>query len=244
MKKVLAIAWPIMLSYVPLGLSCGFLASRCGIDPLVGLLMSCTLVTGSGQFMISNLWLAGLPALSIVASVAAVSLRFALYSASLAPHLKHAGKRMSLALAFTLVEEGYGVTLAKLTDGDRDWTLRRALALNVVTISAWALSVSAGCALGGLVDIPTAVASFTMTALFIYLLWTQLDGRDNVVAAVSSAVVVVACKLIGLANVAVPVAAVVGLAVALLACAEPGRAGGACSRADPEPGRQGEGEAA
>ena len=154
MKKVLAIAWPIMLSYVPLGLSCGFLASKCGISPLMGLLMSYTLVTGSGQFMISNLWLAGLPALSIIASVSAVSLRFALYSASLAPYLKKASKRMSLALAFTLVEEGYGITLAKLADGDREWTLRHALALNIVTISAWSVSVSAGCALGGLVDIP------------------------------------------------------------------------------------------
>ena len=244
MKKVLAIAWPIMLSYVPLGLSCGFLASRCGIDPLVGLLMSCTLVTGSGQFMISNLWLAGLPALSIVASVAAVSLRFALYSASLAPYLRNAGGRMSLALALTLVEEGYGVTLAKLTDGDRGWTLRHALALNVVTISTWALSVSAGCALGGLVDIPAAIASFTMTALFIYLLWTRLGERGNVVAAASSAVVVVACKLLGLANVAVPVAAAAGVAVALLACAEPGQGGGARSRAGSGPVRQGEGEAA
>ena len=169
MKKVLVIAWPIILSYVPIGLSCGFLASRCGVSPLMGLLMSYTLVTGSGQFMISNLWLAGLPALSIIASVSAVSLRFALYSASLAPYLKKASKRMSLALAFTLVEEGYGITLAKLADGDREWTLRHALALNIVTISAWSVSVSAGCALGGLVDIPTAIVSFTMTSLFIYL---------------------------------------------------------------------------
>ena len=239
MKKVLAIAWPIILSYVPIGLSCGFLASRCGVSPLMGLLMSYTLVTGSGQFMISNLWLAGLPALSIIASVSAVSLRFALYSASLAPYLKKASKRMSLALAFTLVEEGYGITLAKLADGDREWTLRHALALNIVTISAWSVSVSAGCALGGLVDIPTAIASFTMTSLFIYLLWTQLDKRGNVVAAASAAVVVVVCKLANLMNVAVPLAAVVGVAVAMFACARSGQAGGVQPQKPSELGRKG-----
>ena len=109
MKKVLAVAWPIMLSYIPLGLACGVLASKCGINPLMGFLMSVTLITGSGQFMISNLWLVGLPAFSIVASVAAVSLRFALYSASLSPYLKKASKRMSLALSYTLIEEAYVV---------------------------------------------------------------------------------------------------------------------------------------
>lgn len=36
MKKVLAVAWPIMLSYIPLGLACGVLASKCGINPLMG----------------------------------------------------------------------------------------------------------------------------------------------------------------------------------------------------------------
>ena len=37
-------------------------------------------------------------------------------------------------------------------------------------------SVAAGAALGAVVDIPTAIASFAMTALFIYLLWDQLQG--------------------------------------------------------------------
>lgn len=85
MKKVMAAAWPIMLSYVPIGLACGVLSAKVGIGPLWALLMSMTIMSGGAQFMIANLWLAGLPTLTIVASVCAISLRFALYSASLAP---------------------------------------------------------------------------------------------------------------------------------------------------------------
>lgn len=217
MKKVLAVAWPIMLSYIPLGLACGVLASKCGINPLMGFLMSVTLITGSGQFMISNLWLAGLPAFSIVASVAAVSLRFALYSASLSPYLKKASKRMSLALSYTLIEEAYGVTLSKLSEGEKNWTLRNALALNIVTILTWAVSVSAGSAIGAVLDIPTALAGFVMTALFVCLASSQLTNRGNVVAAIAAAVSVIALKLVGLANVAVPFAAVIGVAAAFVA---------------------------
>lgn len=220
MKKVLAVAWPIMLSYIPLGLACGVLASKCGINPLMGFLMSVTLITGSGQFMISNLWLAGLPAFSIVASVAAVSLRFALYSASLSPYLKKASKRMSLALSYTLIEEPYAVTLSKLSEGEKNWTLRNALALNIVTILTWAVSVSAGSAIGAALDIPTALAGFVMTALFVCLASSQLTSRGNVVAAIAAAVSVIALKLVGLANVAVPFAAVIGVAAAFVAAGD------------------------
>lgn len=220
MKKVLAVAWPIMLSYIPLGLACGVLASKCGINPLMGFLMSVTLITGSGQFMISNLWLAGLPAFSIVASVAAVSLRFALYSASLSPYLKKASKRMSLALSYTLIEEAYGVTLSKLSEGEKSWTLRNALALNIVTILTWAVSVSAGSAIGAVLDIPTALAGFVMTALFVCLASSQLTSRGNVVAAVAAAVSVIVLKLVGFANVAVPFAAVIGVAAAFVAAGD------------------------
>ena len=78
-----------------------------------------------------------------------------------------------------------------------------------------------------------------MTSLFIYLLWTQLDKRGNVVAAASSAVVVVACKLANLMNVAVPLAAVVGVAVAMFACARSGQAGGVQPQKASELGRKG-----
>lgn len=224
MKKVLSFGWPIMLSYVPVGLACGILGMQAGVTPLRGLLLSLTVISGGGQFMINNLWLAGLPVASIVASVGTVSLRFALYSASLAPYLQRARKRTSLALALTLIEEAYGVTLSKLTSTEEDdWTFHDAFLLNVVTIAAWAGSVVAGGLLGQVVNVPTAVASFAMTALFIYLLWSQLvdekghAARGNLVAAAMAVVAVVACRLLGWTAIAVPLAAVIGVAAALLA---------------------------
>lgn len=220
MRRVIAAATPIALSYIPIGLACGVLGSKCGIGPGAAAVLSATIISGGAQFMISNMWLAGLPAATIVASVCAVSLRFALYSASLAPYLQRARKRTALAMALTLIEEGYGVTLAKLADKDRNWTFRHAFALNVITIATWVASVAAGAALGAVIDIPTAIAGFAMTALFIYLLWDQLQGGsigNAVAAAVGAAAVVVICKLVGWAAVAVPLAAVAGVIAALAA---------------------------
>ncbi len=231
MKKVLAVAWPIMLSYVPVGLACGVLGAQCGIGPGWAFLLSVTIISGGAQFMISNLWLAGVPAGMIVISVGAISLRFALYSASLAPHLQGAKKRTALAMAVSLIEEAYGVTLGKLCDKDPEWTFGHALGLNAATILTWAFSVAAGAALGGVVKVPTAVAGFAMTSLFIYLLWDQLvspEGgvsRGKLVAAAAGVATVVVCKLVGASTAAVPLGAVAGVAAALLATKERGSAG-------------------
>lgn len=141
--KIVRIVWPVMLTYVAIGAPCGMIMGQTGMEPWMVFALSSTFVTGSGQFMICNLWLAGVPAVSIVASVAAISSRFALYSASIAPHLTGASKRQTLAVAATLTEEAYGISLAKLVEGE-DWGPRESFVLNVILIATWGVSCTTG----------------------------------------------------------------------------------------------------
>lgn len=212
--KIVRTVWPVMLTYVAIGAPCGMIMGQTGMEPWMVFALSSTFVTGSGQFMICNLWLAGVPAASIVASVAAISSRFALYSASIAPHLRGASKRQTLAVAATLTEEAYGISLAKLVEGE-DWGPRESFVLNVILIATWGVSCTMGAIVGAVVDVPTAIAAFVCTSLFIRLLFSQRLSRGNVVAAVSGAVSVAVCKFLGLANIAVPASVVVGIAIAL-----------------------------
>lgn len=173
-----------MLTYVAIGAPCGMIMGQTGMEPWMVFALSSTFVTGSGQFMICNLWLAGVPAPSIIASVAAISSRFALYSASIAPHLAGASKRQTLAVAATLTEEAYGISLAKLVEGE-DWGPRESFVLNVILIATWGASCTMGAIVGAVVDVPTAIASFVCTSLFICLLFSQRLSHGNVVAAVA-----------------------------------------------------------
>ena len=188
--------------------------AQTGMEPWMVFALSSTFVTGSGQFMICNLWLAGVPAASIVASVAAISSRFALYSASIAPHLRGASKRQTLAVAATLTEEAYGISLAKLVEGE-DWGPRESFVLNVILIATWGVSCTTGAIVGAVVDVPTAIAGFVCTSLFICLLFSQRLSRGNVVAAGLAAVSVAICKFLGWTNIAVPASVLVGVVTAL-----------------------------
>lgn len=213
--KIVKTVWPVMLTYVAVGAPCGMIMGQTGMEPWMVFALSSTFVTGSGQFMICNLWLAGVPAPSIIASVAAISSRFALYSASLAPHLTGASERQTLAVTATLTEEAYGISLSKLIEGD-DWGPSEAFALNAILIATWGVSCTAGAILGSVVDVPTAIAGFVCTSLFICLLFSQRASRGNVIAAAAGAVSVAVFKFAGLANIAVPASVVVGVAVALV----------------------------
>ena len=211
--KIVKTVWPVMLTYVAVGAPCGMIMGQTGMEPWMVFALSSTFVTGSGQFMICNLWLAGVPAPSIIASFAAISSRFALYSASLAPHLTGASKRQALAVTATLTEEAYGISLAKLVGGD--WGPLEAFALNAILIATWGVACTLGAVLGSVVDVPTAIAGFVCTSLFICLLFSQRASRGNAVAAVAGAASVAALKFAGLTSVAVPASVVVGVAVAL-----------------------------
>lgn len=67
--KIVRTVWPVMLTYVAIGAPCGMIMAQTGMEPWMVFALSSTFVTGSGQFMVCNLWLAGVPAASIVASV-------------------------------------------------------------------------------------------------------------------------------------------------------------------------------
>ena len=195
--KILKTVWPVMLTYVAIGAPCGMIMAQAGMEPWMVFALSSTFVTGCGQFMVCNLWLAGVPA------------------ASIAPHLAGASKRQTLAVAATLTEEAYGISLAKLIEG-QDWGPRESFALNVILIATWGVSCTTGAVVGAVVDVPTALASFVCTSLFICLLFSQRLSRGNAVAAVLAAASVAVCKFLGWTNVAVPVSVLVGVAAALV----------------------------
>ena len=201
-------AVPIMAGYVVLGLPCGLLCQQAGMDWLMTLIMSLFFYSGAGQYMIPNMWLAGGPIASIVASVSLVNTRQLLYGASLARFCEDTGRPLAFLFSATVTDESFGVNLARFENGG--WSVRSATAVNLASQASWALANVAGALVGSLVSFPSAVASFAMTSIFICLLCMQKVNAVNVAAMLSA--VVLACKCAGLAGPAILVGALAGVA--------------------------------
>ncbi len=197
-RQSFSAALPIMLGYVAIGIPCGILSASIGMNELQVFLLSAVFYSGAGQFMIPNMWLAGSPLASIIASVSLVNTRQMLYSASFAPRCERVKKRLAFLFAATVTDESYGVNTARFEEGG--WSVGRATLVNLFSQSSWALSNVAGVLVGNAVGIPLAIASFAMTSIFICLLVTQKVTPANVVAAAFAILGVYTCKTIGLSG--------------------------------------------
>lgn len=206
-------AVPVMLGYVAIGIPCGILCDSIGLNALQALIMSLLFYSGAGQFMIPNMFLAGAPTASIIASVSFVNTRQMLYSAYFAPYAAHTSKGLSFLFAATVTDESYGVSVAQFEAGD--WSLDRALMVNLFSQSSWALSNAVGVLVGSAIGIPLNIAAFAMTSIFICLLVTQKLTSANVIAAGAAMIGVVVCKMIGLSGPAILIGAVFGVVVAM-----------------------------
>lgn len=212
-SQVFHAALPIMLGYVAIGIPCGILADSIGLGPLEVFLLSVLFYSGAGQFMLSNMWLAGAPALSIIASISLVNTRQMLYSAAFAPACKGAKKRLAFLFAATVTDESYGVNVAQFAQGD--WSVGKACGVNLLSQSSWTISNVVGVLVGSAIGIPLSIAAFAMTSIFICLMVTQKITIPNVVAMVVAAIGVFACKLLNLSGPAILIGALLGVAAAL-----------------------------
>ena len=208
-RRALGPALPIMAGYVVLGIPCGILSATAGMSWWMVAVMSIVFYSGAGQYMIPNMWLAANPVASIIASVALVNTRQMLYGTSLSQFCGAAGKRLSIVFGATVTDESFGVNYAKFLEGG--WSVKDALAVNVFSQSTWTVSCTVGCLVGSAVDVPSALASFAMTSLFICLLCSQAVTVENGVVVLGAVAGVVICKFVGLSGVAIFLGAVLGI---------------------------------
>jgi 4-azaleucine resistance transporter AzlC len=206
---------PILLGVVPFGLIFGALAIGVNLSPLASQAMSSIIFAGSAQFVAAQLVGAGESGLVIVMVVFVVNLRHALYSASIAPHLRNMNTGWKMLLSYLLTDEVYAVTITHFDkSGDssnRHWYF---LGAGLTLWSSWQASTAVGIFIGA--QIPTSwPLEFILPLTFIALVVPALRDRSAAAAAVSAG-------LVGLLAVDLPyktgllTAALVGIVVGML----------------------------
>lgn len=185
---VVALA-PLLVGVAPFGVIYGLSAVKSGIPAAAAMAMSSVLFAGSAQFLVAQLAGTGTPAVVMVASVALVNLRHALYSASVAPALGGLPRRWKAVLAYLLTDEAYAAAVGRLSrpGAHRHWFL---LGSGLALWSGWQASTAAGIVLGAaLASLPervqrvAAVLDFALPLTFIAMVVPMIRSRAAVLAA-------------------------------------------------------------
>ncbi|MGH2521792.1 MAG: AzlC family ABC transporter permease [Anaerolineales bacterium] len=182
---------PILFGTIPFGLIYGVLAVGAGLPVAAALGMSSIVFAGSAQFIGMQLISAGAPGLLVILTTFVVNLRHVLYSASVAPHIKHLSPAWKWLLAYLLTDEAFAVTIVHY-DQKTDPTYKHwfFLGSGLALWSTWQASTAAGVFLGASVPASWSL-DFTLTVTFIAIVIPALRDRAALASALSAGVVAV-----------------------------------------------------
>lgn len=185
---------PILLGVIPFGLIYGAVAVEGGMAPGAAQAASTIIFAGSAQFLTAQLSGNGAPAAVIILSAIVVNLRHLLYSASMAPYLRHLRPAWRLGLAYLLTDEAYAVAATRFrgqSNGDtagRHWYL---LGAGLALWGAWQASTAVGVIFGTRVPGRWGL-DFALPLTFIALVVPAIRDRADGTAALAAGVVAVA----------------------------------------------------
>lgn len=180
---------PILLGVAPFGLIFGALAADAHIAAPAAQAMSSIIFAGSSQMIATQMIGAGTSGLMLLLVVFVVNLRHALYSASVAPHVRHLNLGWKFLLSYLLTDEAYAVTITHYNqEGDPTHKHWYFLGAGLTLWSAWQISTAIGIFIGGqfLQDWPL---SFVLPLTFIALIVPVMKDKASIAASVTAALV-------------------------------------------------------
>jgi 4-azaleucine resistance transporter AzlC len=185
---------PLLVGVVPFGMIYGVLALQAGLGVAEAQAMSSVLFAGSAQFISVQLFGAQAPVGVVVLTAFVVNLRHALYSASVAPHVRHLGAGWKTVLSYLLTDEAYAVAITRYTRSpvspDAHWYF---LGAGLALWTSWQVSTALGIFLGAQVPAGWSL-DFTLALTFIALLVPNLRDLPGLAAAVTAGAIAVAAR--------------------------------------------------
>ena len=179
---------PVILGYMPIGISYGILALQTDLPPYLIIGMSIFVFAGSSQLIAVNMLTAQAAVIPVVMTTFLVNLRHILMSASLSLHFKKTPQKLLPILGFVITDESFALGSTLLEDETENKGLFF-LSLGLSAYLGWVFSSLAGVLIGRyILDFEIPVIGFVLPAMFIILLIMQVKEKMDIVVSIIAAV--------------------------------------------------------
>lgn len=205
---------PVLLGVVPFAMISGASAVAVGLPQSDSMFMSLIVFAGASQLAAVKLMGEHAPVTVIVLTGLLINLRFVMYSASIAPHLRRVSPLTRLAMICSLSDQAYAVSLARFQENaPQDKAMFYFGAAGVMWL-VWQVSSLAGILLGAGIP-PSWELDFAIPLTFSALVVPVLKDRLSAVVALLAGVTAVAANGFPY-NLGLPLAAMAGIGVGVL----------------------------
>lgn len=183
---------PACVGLAPFGLVCGVGVAAAGADWLAAFGMSALIFSGAAQIVAAQLYATGAPLAVIVLTCFVLGLRFLMYSAAMAPHVKMLPDRWQRGLAFVLNDQAFAAVIRRFAArGDAPDGASYFLGSGIALWLAWQTTNILGFFAGHLIPADWAL-DFAVPLCFLALIAPLLRDVPNVVAAAVAGIAVLA----------------------------------------------------
>jgi 4-azaleucine resistance transporter AzlC len=185
--------FPMMVAYAPIALLWGTIAAGQGLTPFQAWVMSAGVYSGAAQFVSMDLIKTGTPLLLLVLTIATVSLRHVLMSASVSRHISTIPRARASLLLFWLTDEAWALIERRALERpiSAAYFMGVAIPLWPTWFSFCALGAWLGKALG---DTSLLGLDFAFAAMFIAVLAGFWKGSRTAMVLIVSAAVAILVK--------------------------------------------------
>jgi predicted branched-subunit amino acid permease len=207
---------PACVGLVPFGLVCGVGAASAGASWLAALGMSAFIFSGAAQILAGQMLAGGAPVAVIVLTCFVLALRFLMYSAAMAPHLKALPARWQQALAFLLTDQAFATAIRRFnaTDDPRSGA-QHFLGAGMALYLCWQVTNMIGFFAGNVIPAAWSL-EFAVPLCFLALVAPLLRDMPTILAAVVAGIAVVALGGLPM-KLNLIAAGVIGIAVGTIA---------------------------
>ncbi len=213
--KGIADVSPLMIPVIPFGIIFGVLAVDLGFSALTIIGMSIIIFGGASQFIFLQLFSAGASSLVILSSVGAVNSRHLLYGAVLSEHMSDFKMIWKIIFSYFLVDQAFAVTNSYLKNNNDKNKAFHSFGAGATCWVIWQITTLIGIFLGSI--IPESLGlTFAVPLTFIALLVNDFRKLINIVVIIISGLISTFGYFIIPFKAYVIVAAVIGLASAIV----------------------------
>ena len=207
---------PVMLGIIPFGLVAGVSAASVGLSNLQAIMLSALVFAGASQLAGLQLIASGAPVFVILLTTFFINLRFAMYSASLAPYLARLRVASRSALAYLMTDQAYALSVARFVrEPEMPHKGLYYLGFAAPIWCVWMVATAAGVIVGAQVPEGWSL-EFAIPLIFMALIFPAITDRASVAAALAASVTVVVMHALPF-NLSLIVAALVGIGTGVVA---------------------------
>lgn len=190
-RRVLQKDAPIILGYWVLGMACGMLGEKAGLNPFHMFIMSVLAFAGSSQFIGIAMMLQSASYISIALTILMVNLRYSLFTSTLAPLVSKKSGLYTTLFSYGTTDETFALNLSSFQDEQEHWTHEEALGLDILSMVVWAVANAFGCYASRLVHLDLSLVSYILTAMFLGIWSNYLKNRTMVITGLTAGILAV-----------------------------------------------------